>query len=86
MARPGNQDMSRRRRQFEKMTKADFVSACEDNGWTVRQERRVREGWNDSQATFVVMGEREVEVFDKMRSERVDWNDCFTAAERFAAQ
>lgn len=87
MARPGNNDMSRRRRQFEVMSKADFVFDVEKMGMTVRQERVKREGWNDSQATFVVKSDgSECKVFDKMKSDRVNWNDCADEARRFASE
>lgn len=85
MARPGNTDMSRRRRQFDKMNKADFVFAVEQMGMTVRQERRVRDGWNNSRATFVVKPDgSEHMVCDNGRSDRPDWNWCADEAARFA--
>jgi hypothetical protein len=78
MARPGNQDMSRRRRAVDVMAKSDFVFMVEAQGWKVRQERRKREGWNDTTATFVVRQDgSEVEVFDAMKGERSDWNRAF---------
>lgn len=86
MARPGNTDMSRRRRQFDVMSKSDFVFMVEAQGWTVRQERRKREGWNDTTATFVVRQDgSEVEVFEAMKGERPDWNRAFDEATKAVA-
>jgi membrane-bound inhibitor of C-type lysozyme len=85
MARPGNNDMSRRRNQFVTMNKSDFVFEVERMGMTVRQERVVRDGWNNSRATFVVAADgSEVMVSDAMKNDRVDWNDCFDQAMKFA--
>ena len=69
----------------EKMTKGDFVFEVEEAGWTVRQQKTVREGWNDSHDTFVVKPDgAEHMVCQKMKSDRVDWNDCAREFRRFA--
>lgn len=84
MARPGNVQRRNPNSVEQKMTKADFVAEVENMGMTVRQERRRREGWNDSHATFVVAADgSEHMVSDKMRSDRVDWNWCAAEAGRF---
>ncbi len=85
MARPGQQDMSRRRRVFEVLKKADFIDFVELLGLKVRQERRKREGWNDSLATIVVRADgAEKEVLDCLKSERRDWHYAYELAEQFA--
>jgi len=86
MARPVS-NMHHNRRQFDVNTKADFVVAVEAMGMTVKQERVKREGWNDTRATFVVKSDgTECMVFDQMKGERVDWNECAKDAEKFARE
>mgnify|MGYP006057638541 CR=1 FL=1 len=86
MARPVS-NMHHNRNQFNVCSKADFVVAVEAMGMTVRQERVKREGWNDTRATFVVKADgTERMVFDQMKGERVDWDECAADAQRFAGE
>lgn len=86
MARPGRFQHSSTPYTEERKTKSDFVFEAEQMGFAVVQRKTVREGWNDSHDTFVVKSGREFMVSQKMKSDRVDWNDCAREARRFAKE
>ena len=74
MARPGNNDMSRRRSKFVTFGKDDFVFEAEQRGFTVEVVRHKRDGWNDSRQFFAVKGEQRVDCGEVFKGEKADWN------------
>jgi len=82
MARPGNQDMSRRRSQFVKMTKDDFMFECDQRGFSVDVVKHKREGWNDSRQFFAVKNGVRFACGEVMKGEKNDWNNAFETVVR----